>query len=281
MGVKALARPQVTTGSLVIAGADAACRRRLRQSLGAENHARRVFDVSPQPDLQRHVATLLPAVVLFDLGAAPNADALETVSALSAQAKTIVLADSEDDALALQALKAGASGFCSRDTATPLIRKAVQLVEAGEIWVGRRVMLRLIEELATLRAQDTHEVSNDARLTSREREIGTLVAHGASNKQIASQLSISIKTVKTHLTNIFKKLGLATRLQLALALGRPPRPSDEGPTDLSTIVREGSPVSEPREWNRTRRSSRSPSSPPMPCGSAATRSSRAPRVRVS
>lgn len=224
MGLRALARPQVTHSNLVIAGADAACRRRLRQSLGAENHARRVFDVAAQPDLERHVAALLPAVVLFDLGAAPNGDALEIVSALSAQAKTIVLADTDDDALAIQALKAGASGFCARDTATPLIRKAVQFVEAGEIWVGRRVMLRLIEELASLRAHDAHGSSHDARMTSREREIAALVARGASNKAIASQLVISVKTVKTHLTNIFKKLGLATRLQLAIALGRPPRP---------------------------------------------------------
>ena len=59
-------------------------------------------------------------------------------------------------------------------------------------------------------------------MTSREREVAGQVARGASNKQIAHQLSISIKTVKTHLTNIFKKLGLSTRLQLALALGRPP-----------------------------------------------------------
>jgi len=222
MGLRALARPQVTHSSLVIAGADAACRRRLRQSLGAENHARRVFDVAAQPDLERHVAALLPAVVLFDLGTAPNEDALEIVSALSALATTIVLAENDDDALAIQALKAGASGFCSRDTATALIRKAVQLVEAGEIWVGRRVMLSLIEELATLRAPDADDVSGGARMTSREREVAGQVARGASNKQIAHQLSISIKTVKTHLTNIFKKLGLSTRLQLALALGRPP-----------------------------------------------------------
>ena len=222
MAPTALARPRVTSGSLVIASADPACRRRLRQSLGAETHARSVFDVSSHPDLQRHIAALLPSVILFDLGAQPDANALGVVSALSALAKTIVLADTDDDTLAIQALKAGASGFCSRDTATALIRKAVQLVEAGEIWVGRRVMLSLIEELATLRAPDADDVSGGARMTSREREVAGQVARGASNKQIAHQLSISIKTVKTHLTNIFKKLGLSTRLQLALAVGRPP-----------------------------------------------------------
>src|SRR5947208_7791 len=115
MAPTALARPRVTSGSLVIASADPACRRRLRQSLGAETHARSVFDVSSHPDLQRHIAALLPSVILFDLGAEPDANALGVVSALSALAKTIVLADTDDDPLAIQALKAGASGFCSRE----------------------------------------------------------------------------------------------------------------------------------------------------------------------
>jgi DNA-binding NarL/FixJ family response regulator len=215
-------QPTAPAGALVIAGADAAFRRRLLQSLEPESHCRRISEVAARPDLQRHVAALLPSVILFDLGPGPSASTLGTVSALSGLAKTIVLAEVDDEALAIQALKAGASGFCSRDTATPLIRKAVQLVEAGEIWVGRRVMLRLIEELAALRVPDVHDLPVGDRLTSREREVATLVTRGAGNKQIAHQLSISIKTVKAHLTNIFKKLGLATRLQLALALGRVP-----------------------------------------------------------
>lgn len=222
MRAQAMATVNARTGSLVIAGADPVFRRRLLQGLEAENHARRIADVGARPDLSHHVAALLPSVILFDLGAPPPAAALGTVSTLSALARTIVLADGDDDALAILALKAGASGFCSRDTAPALIRKAVHLVEAGEIWVGRRVMLRLIEELATLRAHDAHDGSHAERLTSREREVATRVARGSSNKQIADELSISIKTVKTHLTNIFRKLGLSTRLQLGLALGRGP-----------------------------------------------------------
>ena len=93
MAPTALARPRVTSGSLVIASADPACRRRLRQSLGAETHGRSVFDVSSHPDLQRHVAALLPSVILFDLGAEPDANAVGVVSALSALAKTIAIQD--------------------------------------------------------------------------------------------------------------------------------------------------------------------------------------------
>jgi DNA-binding NarL/FixJ family response regulator len=221
---KGSARGAAANGTLVIAGADPAFRRRLLQSLAGEPHSRRILDAGDAPDLERHVAALLPSVILFDLGAKPDPRALGIVSALSALAKTIVLAEGDDDALAVEALKAGASGFCSRGTPKELMWKAVQLVEAGEIWVGRRVMLRLIEELATLRAQDSPDRPGGECLTSREREIAALVARGAGNKQIAHRLAISIKTVKAHLTNIFKKLGLSTRLQLGLALGRAPDP---------------------------------------------------------
>lgn len=213
-----------TSGSVVIAGADPAFRRRLLQSLRGDSRLRSVSDVGDRPDLQHHVAALVPSVVLFHLGPKPDAKALGIVAALSALARTIVLADADDDALAIQALKAGASGFCSRETSAALIRRAVQLVEAGEIWVGRRVMLRLIEDLAMLRAHEADDVPGGERLTSREREIAALIARGASNKEIAQQLSISIKTVKTHLTSIFQKLGLSTRLQLGLALGGLPHP---------------------------------------------------------
>jgi DNA-binding NarL/FixJ family response regulator len=224
MAPKGAVRNGAAKGSLVIAGADPTFRRRLLQSLSSEPHSRRISDVGARPDLEQHVASLLPSVILFDLGAKPDPRTLGIVSALSALAKTIVLADGEDEALAVEALKAGASGFCSRGTTKGLIWKAVQLVEAGEIWVGRGVMLRLIEELATLRAQDSADRPGEECLTSREREIAALVARGAGNKQIAHRLSISIKTVKAHLTTIFKKLGLSTRLQLGLALGRAPAP---------------------------------------------------------
>jgi DNA-binding NarL/FixJ family response regulator len=220
MAIRAADAPSTSIGGLVVVGSDAAVRRRLIESLAGASPTRPVTEVAVQAGLYHHVAEQRPSVVLFDVGAHPDTDALGMISALSAMAKIIVLADAADDALVIQAIKAGASGFCARDTAMALLRKAVQLVEAGEIWVGRRVMLRLIEELSDLRAHERADLAPGDRLTSREREVATLVARGASNKQIAHGLTISIKTVKAHLTNIFKKLGLTTRLQLALSMGQ-------------------------------------------------------------
>lgn len=202
-------------GGLVIAGGDPAFRRRLLKSFAADRGPREVVDLPAHAALQGHVAALVPSVVLFYLGPQPDAATFAVVSSLSAVAKTIVVADADEDALAIRALKAGASGFCPRDTPTPLIRKAVQLVEAGEIWVGRRVMLRLIDELASLH-HATREAALDSHLTRQEQAVAGLVARGASNKDIAERLSISIKTVKAHLGNIFRKVGVSSRLQLAV-----------------------------------------------------------------
>lgn len=141
-----------TNGSLVIAGSDPVVRRHLLESLAVEHQSKKVSEIAARPGLYREVATLQPSVILFDVGLKPDTDALGMVSALSGLAKVIVLAEIVDDALTIEALKAGASGVCARGTAAALIQKAVQLVEAGEIWIGRRVIPRLIEELTTRQA---------------------------------------------------------------------------------------------------------------------------------
>jgi DNA-binding NarL/FixJ family response regulator len=206
-------------GGLVVAGGDPGRRQRLLKRVAAAYQPRKVIGIGSGARLESHLAARIPAVVLFDLGAKPDAQTFSVISELSALAKTIVIAETDDESLAIQALKAGASGFCPRNTPPVLIRKAIQLVEAGEIWIGRRVMLRLIEDMANLRRGTRQEPASAGVLTERENAIAGLVARGAGNKEIARALSISIKTVKTHLTNMFRKVGISSRLQLALAIG--------------------------------------------------------------
>src|SRR5437762_7131086 len=193
MSVKTASRAR--GGAVAIAGVDGPYCRRLLQSLRADNASRPISTLAAGDDLPKQIAASMPSVILFDLGPSPDAKGLATVSALSRLAKAVVLASTDDDALAVQALKAGAAGFCPRDTSTDLLRRAVQLVEAGEIWVGRRVMVRLIEELA-LRTAAMPAFSGGDELTPRERELVGFVAAGASNKDIARRLSISVSTVK-------------------------------------------------------------------------------------
>ena len=93
-------------------------------------------------------------------------------------------------------------------------------MQKGEIWAGRTLVARLIEELGA-RVRTHPRTDSSARvggLTTREREIAGLVSGGASNKEIAARLGVTERTVKAHLTAIFRKIGVTDRLRLALYL---------------------------------------------------------------
>lgn len=129
----------------------------------------------------------------------------------------IILADEpgEDDALA--ALGAGASGYCNSHAAPEVLRQVATVVENGGLWVGQRLMQRLLAGTARLVPPPASEGAAWAiTLTEREREVAVAVAGGASNKEIARQLDITERTVKAHVGAILDKLGARDRLQLSL-----------------------------------------------------------------
>jgi two-component system, NarL family, nitrate/nitrite response regulator NarL len=104
-----------------------------------------------------------------------------------------------------------------KDSSTQLLFKAIKTVMAGEYWVGRERVSNLVQYWRKL-MQPTHDEAcqNKFRLTPRELEIVSAVVAGHSNKEITAPFKISEDTVKHHLSNIFDKLGVATRLELAL-----------------------------------------------------------------
>jgi two-component system nitrate/nitrite response regulator NarL len=133
--------------------------------------------------------------------------------------KWMVFTDRPDDGeQGIELLKAGAAGYCNTYMAADLLVKSVEMVRTGEVWAGRKLIQRLIQDVAAVsRAQRAaNKGQNLAGLTDREQEIAQLVADGASNKRIALRLDISERTVKAHLTAIFRKTGARDRLQLAL-----------------------------------------------------------------
>ena len=118
-------------------------------------------------------------------------------------------------------LEAGAKGYCSMEMDPVLLTKAVKMVQKGEVWVGRKVISHLLDTLVSLTEQQRNRSLPKADpsldvLTPREKEIVQQIGGGSSNKEIAHQLHVSEKTVKAHLTSIFRKLGVSDRLHLAL-----------------------------------------------------------------
>jgi DNA-binding NarL/FixJ family response regulator len=121
------------------------------------------------------------------------------------------------DALRDLSTRAGGAGVVLKDSATQLLLKAIQAVMSGEYWVGRDSVSNLVQYLRNL-MQSTNEETKQKKfgLTPRELEIVSAVVAGYANKEIAEYFKISEDTVKHHLSNIFDKLGVSTRLELAL-----------------------------------------------------------------
>ena len=127
----------------------------------------------------------------------------------------IALSSEPQDAEGIDAMDAGASGYCHAYANEATLRQVVEVVSSGELWVGRSLLTRLLKGVnhgITARPISTWR----QLLTEREIEVANMAAQGASNLGIAELLGITERTVKAHLTSIFDKLDVADRLQLAL-----------------------------------------------------------------
>jgi DNA-binding NarL/FixJ family response regulator len=207
-------------GVVLIASADDELRKRWTQAL---QDVFSIHEVSERTELEASLTNDKPSVLLLDLGL-PHLRDVASVSALqrlSPSTNIILFATGHDDQAAMGALKAGAKGYCNKDTEPSLLKKAVNVVQKGEIWVGRKTIAHLLAELTSL-SESRQKNSPDLPeiylnyLTPREQQISMLVGEGAHNKEIAYRLKISERTVKAHLTSIFQKLQIPDRLRLGL-----------------------------------------------------------------
>ena len=156
-----------------------------------------------------------PDVVLMDL-VMPEMDGIEAtrqVSAISPSTRVVVLTSFADDEKVFPAIKAGARGYLLKDVSPADLANAIRAVQAGETHLHPEITKKLVEQLASPKP-DQEPLPDD--LTPRELEILRLIAQGMNNRQIALALTISEKTVKTHVSNILSKLHLADRTQAAI-----------------------------------------------------------------
>ncbi len=161
---------------------------------------------------------LKPDLLLLDLlmPNLPGLDALKEMTSSDFLVRTIVLTASITKQQVLQALQLGARGVVRKDALGELV-SAIRAVLDGQYWLDGKVVpnvVQLLNELAASTRSDAPR--NDFGLTPRELEIVALVTEGCGNREIAGRLTISEETVKRHLTHIFDKVGMSTRLELAL-----------------------------------------------------------------
>jgi two-component system, NarL family, nitrate/nitrite response regulator NarL len=159
-----------------------------------------------------------PELLLLDLAMPKMAGlvALRELRDRAAQVKIIMVTAAIDRTEIITALQLGAQGIVLKETASEVLFKAIRAVMGGQYWVGRNRVTDLASTLRELMASHPQPSRKHFGLTARELEIVAVILGGFSNNDIATRFSISEKTVKHHLTNIFDKLGVSNRLELAL-----------------------------------------------------------------
>jgi DNA-binding NarL/FixJ family response regulator len=205
---------------LVIADDHPIFRDGLRKLLSLEDDFEVVGEAKDGNEVLEIMREKDPDVLLLDLRM-PGLDGLSVLQSLKnsgCRSRIIILTASEDKNEFVQAMKLGCSGIVLKQTATELLYKSIRKVYGGEIWLDSHTTAAVMRQFAAPSRMGGAERKGRERspLSQREREIVALVAQGFKNKEIAEKIFISEQTVKNHLHNIFDKLGVSDRLELAL-----------------------------------------------------------------
>jgi two-component system nitrate/nitrite response regulator NarL len=194
----------------------------LRKILSAESDLEIVTEASSPSLLLASLSSTRPDVVLISTPLEPGSgpDVFTVIQSSFPEIKVIVLSGVSDQDEFVRNVRLGAKGIVQKSTSGSMLIKAIRKVQDGEFWLDRSTTAEVVRHFTARKTESASEPHhNEGRLPSlsrREREIVNLVTHGLRNKELAERLQISEQTVKNHMHNIFDKLGVSDRLELAL-----------------------------------------------------------------
>lgn len=190
---------------------------------------RDVFELTPQPG-QAHLVPVVgtledllanPAVgyLIVDLNSSSWClETLRQISRLKPSVRMIVIGPDRDDELVMDAIVAGARAYLDMSAGPRTIREAIEVSLSGSIWAPRRSLAKLIDRL--LADKEAHPVGRLPELTAREKQVLDLILLARSNREIATELGIEERTVKSHVGKLMRKTGAENRIALSMrALG--------------------------------------------------------------
>lgn len=191
------------------------CREGIKQLLEYEGNIEVICQVSDGVECLKKIQEVMPDVLLLDINM-PNGngfDVLKEIKLKKYPVKVLMLTVHNEADILLKAYDMGADGYISKDSDSTELKKAIEyLIEKDERYIQPSLIPLLNNRLVT-RDKDKEKV---ASLTKREVEILILIANGQINKEIANSLNISERTVKNHISNIFKKIMVNDRTQAAV-----------------------------------------------------------------
>ena len=191
----------------------------LRTILETEEDIEVVADAESAEDIVEQVWQTRPDVLLLDIRMPQGSglDAVPAVLKISPNTHVLVLTACDEKEEHVRAFRLGAKRVILKDSARQTLMQAIRTVCRGEVWMDPRMSGALAEELSHIGSEgDPISTRQENGLTERELEIVRLVASGYKNKEVGATLAISERTVKTHLTNIFQKLGVRDRVGLVM-----------------------------------------------------------------
>jgi DNA-binding NarL/FixJ family response regulator len=207
------------TVSVLIADDQALVRDGFRMILTAADDIDVIGEAPDGADAVDLTKRLLPNVVLMDVRM-PGMNGIEATRRIvvsGVESRVLILTTFDLDEYVYEALRAGASGFLLKDVTAQQLVESIRVIAAGESILAPTVTRRLLDRFAESLPGPQDGSSPVDSLTDREREILMLLAHGLSNAELGARLFLSEPTIKTHLSSVFRKLGVRDRVQAVIA----------------------------------------------------------------
>jgi two-component system nitrate/nitrite response regulator NarL len=191
----------------------------VRNMLQSEPGFEVVGEAEDGDDAITQTLELEPDILLLDVAMPrlPGLEAMRAIMAKSPRVKIVLLTSTISVQQIIEALQIGARGIVLKDSVVGDLGQALRAVTSGDYWIGGERVVNLLKALQELQAQAAAVPERKTYgLTPRELEVVSCIVEGCSNRDIAKQFTISEETVKRHLSNVFDKTGVSTRLELAL-----------------------------------------------------------------